>query len=88
LKVKRLGLILYQRISEAGRIFSSLMISVLEAGVIEPLIYYHFKDKDDLFSHILEMSFKEYFSRLKTLEREPRTRSISARKMSSARGKG
>jgi AcrR family transcriptional regulator len=44
-----------------------------EAGVTEPLIYYHFKGKDDLFSHILETSFKEYFSRLEALEREPGT---------------
>jgi AcrR family transcriptional regulator len=44
-----------------------------EAGVTEPLIYYHFKGKDELFSHILETSFKEYFSRLETLERETGT---------------
>jgi AcrR family transcriptional regulator len=37
------------------------------------LTYYHFKGKDDLFSHILETSFKEYFSRLEALEREPGT---------------
>ena len=44
-----------------------------EASVTEPLIYYHFKGKDDLFSHILETSFKAYFSRLEALEREPGT---------------
>ena len=44
-----------------------------EASVTEPLIYYHFKGKDDLFSHILETSFKAYFSRLETLERETAT---------------
>jgi len=44
-----------------------------EAVVTEPLIYYHFKGKDDLFSHILETSFKAYFSRLEALEREPGT---------------
>jgi len=38
-----------------------------EAGVTEPLIYYHFKGKDDLFTHILSSTFKEYFSRLETL---------------------
>jgi AcrR family transcriptional regulator len=38
--------------------------SAREAGVTEPLIYYHFKGKDEIFSHILETSFKEYFSRL------------------------
>ena len=44
-----------------------------EAVVTEPLIYYHFKGKDELFSHILETSFKEYFSRLETLERDTGT---------------
>ncbi len=41
-----------------------------EADVTEPLIYYHFKGKDEVFSHILETSFKKYFSRLEALERE------------------
>ena len=40
-----------------------------EAGVTEPLIYYHFKGKDDLFSHILEKSFEEYFSGLESLKK-------------------
>jgi len=40
-----------------------------EAGVTEPLIYYHFKGKDDLFSQLIEISFKEYFSRLKALKK-------------------
>ena len=44
-----------------------------EADVTEPLIYSHFKGKDDLFSHILETSFKAYFSRLEALERETGT---------------
>jgi len=44
-----------------------------EAGVTEPLIYYHFKGKDDLFSHILENSFKEYFSGLESLKKESGT---------------
>ncbi len=44
-----------------------------EADVTEPLIYYHFKGKNELFSHILETSFKEYFSGLETLERAPGT---------------
>jgi AcrR family transcriptional regulator len=44
-----------------------------EAGVTEPLIYYHFKGKDDLFSHILEDSFKEYFSGLESLKKEAGT---------------
>ena len=40
-----------------------------EADVTEPLIYYHFKGKDELFSHIIETSFKEYFSSLEDLEK-------------------
>jgi AcrR family transcriptional regulator len=44
-----------------------------EAGVTEPLIYYHFKGKDDLFSHILENSFKDYFSGLDSLKKQTGT---------------
>ena len=44
-----------------------------EAGITEPLIYYHFKGKDDLFSYILETSFKKYFSGLEALEKETKT---------------
>ena len=44
-----------------------------EAVVTEPLIYYHFKGKDESFNHILETSFEEYSSRLETLERDPGT---------------
>jgi len=39
-----------------------------EAGVTEPLIYYHFKGKDDLFTHILGEVFGSYFIRLEALE--------------------
>jgi AcrR family transcriptional regulator len=45
-----------------------------EAGVTEPLIYYHFKGKDDLFNHIIDTSFKTYFSGLEALEKKPGTR--------------
>lgn len=38
-----------------------------EASVTEPLIYYHFKGKDDLFTHSLELAFNEYFKRLDQL---------------------
>ena len=33
-----------------------------EAKVTEPLIYYHFKGKDDLFTCILEKAFVDYFA--------------------------
>ena len=37
------------------------------AGVTEPLIYYHFNNKDGLFTHILENAFADYFTRLDQL---------------------
>jgi AcrR family transcriptional regulator len=39
----------------------------MHAGVTEPLIHYHFKNKDGLFSHILDTIFTEYFSRFDAL---------------------
>ena len=42
-----------------------------EAGVTEPLIYYHFKGKDDLFIRIIDATFSEYFSRIDALEKIP-----------------
>jgi AcrR family transcriptional regulator len=42
-----------------------------EAGVTEPLLYYHFKGKDDLFTRIIEASFAEYFLRIDALEKTP-----------------
>jgi AcrR family transcriptional regulator len=44
-----------------------------EAGITEPVIYYHFKGKDDLFTHILSSTFKEYFSHLEALNNNTRT---------------
>jgi AcrR family transcriptional regulator len=38
-----------------------------EAGVTEPLIYYHFKGKDELFASILESAFASYHRRLESL---------------------
>ena len=40
------------------------------AGVTEPLIHYHFKSKDGLFTHILEEIFSEYFARFDALPQE------------------
>jgi AcrR family transcriptional regulator len=39
-----------------------------EAGVTEPLIYYHFRGKDDLFTRLMENIFAQYFSRIDALE--------------------
>ena len=44
-----------------------------EAGVTEPLIYYHFKGKDDLFTQIIDSTFSIYFSRIDKLEKKPNT---------------
>jgi len=44
-----------------------------EAGVTEPLIYYHFKGKEELFTHILNEAFDEYMSRMEALPRETPT---------------
>jgi AcrR family transcriptional regulator len=43
----------------------------IEAGVTEPLIYYHFKGKDDLFTRIIDNTFTEYFARIDKLEKRP-----------------
>ena len=40
-----------------------------EANVTEPLIYYHFKGKDELFTSILQSAFEKYFTRLENLPR-------------------
>ena len=44
-----------------------------EAKVTEPLLYYHFKGKDELYTSILASAFEEYFSRLKELKKETAT---------------
>jgi AcrR family transcriptional regulator len=41
-----------------------------EAGVTEPLIYYHFKGKEELFTHILNEAFDGYVTRLEALPEE------------------
>ncbi len=41
-----------------------------EAGVTEPLIYYHFKGKEELFTHILKEAFDEYMARLEALPQQ------------------
>ena len=44
-----------------------------DAGVTEPLIYYHFEGKDDLFTRIIENGFNTYFDRLESLPAETTT---------------
>ena len=38
------------------------------AHVTEPVVYYHFKNKEGLFTHILLSTFSEYYNRLDKLE--------------------
>jgi AcrR family transcriptional regulator len=58
-------------IESATRLFGSVRYDAAttlkiadEADVTEPLIFYHFKGKGELFTHSLELAFSEYFSRL------------------------
>jgi AcrR family transcriptional regulator len=44
-----------------------------EAKVTEPLIYYHFEGKDDLFTHIIRNGFEAYFTRLESLNKKTAT---------------
>jgi len=62
-------------IKAAGRLFAeqgfeatTTLQLTMEAGATEPLLYYHFKGKDDLFTTILNSTFNEYFSRLENLK--------------------
>ena len=61
-------------IDSATRLFGSIGFDATttlelanEAGVTEPLIYYHFKGKDELFTLSLESAFNEYISSLDDL---------------------
>ena len=51
------------------------------AGVTEPLIHYHFKSKDGLFSHILDTVFTEYFDRFDALPAEAATAFVKLRNL-------
>lgn len=52
---------------------TTTMDIIREADATEPLIYYHFKGKDELYTRIIESTFAEYFSRLERLEKETDT---------------
>ncbi len=43
---------------------------IVESGTSDPLLYYHFKSKDDLYIQIVEAAFNKYFSRLESLPQE------------------
>ena len=44
-----------------------------KAGVTEPLLYYHFSGKDEIYTSILDSIFSEYFNQLDVLKTETNT---------------
>ena len=67
-------------IESATRLFGSIGFDATttleianEAAVTEPLIYYHLKGKDELFTHSLELVFNEYLARLDKLPKRTST---------------
>jgi len=40
------------------------------AGVTEPLLYYHFSGKDEIYTSILDSVFSDYFNQLEVLKKE------------------
>ena len=40
---------------------------IQESETSDPLLYYHFKSKDDLYTQIVDAAFKKYFTRLESL---------------------
>ena len=44
-----------------------------KAGVTEPLLYYHFSGKDEIYTSILDSIFSDYFKQLEVLKNETKT---------------
>jgi AcrR family transcriptional regulator len=44
-----------------------------KAGVTEPLLYYHFSGKDEIYTSILDTVFSDYFAQLEVLKNETST---------------
>lgn len=44
-----------------------------KAGVTEPLLYYHFSGKDEIYTSILSSIFADYFSQMESLKKETKT---------------
>jgi len=44
-----------------------------EAGITEPVIYYHFKGKDELFTNIIASTFEKFFAHLNDLPEKTKT---------------
>ena len=44
-----------------------------KAGVTEPLLYYHFSGKDEIYTSILSSIFSDYFNQMEVLKKETNT---------------
>ena len=44
-----------------------------KAGVTEPLLYYHFSGKDEIYTSILDSIFSDYFKQMDVLKKETNT---------------
>ena len=44
-----------------------------KAGVTEPLLYYHFSGKDEIYTSILDSIFSDYFNQMKVLKNDTNT---------------
>ncbi len=44
-----------------------------KAGVTEPLLYYHFSGKDEIYTSILNSIFSDYFKQIEVLKKETNT---------------
>jgi AcrR family transcriptional regulator len=69
-----------QLIKTAARLFATQCYDATttaqiakEAGVTEPLIYYHFKGKEEMFHYVQKYAFEEYLRRLEQLPAETRS---------------
>ncbi|MFC1814332.1 TetR/AcrR family transcriptional regulator [Thermodesulfobacteriota bacterium] len=67
-------------IKAAGRLFAEQGFEgattfqiTREAGATEPLLYYHFKGKDALFTDIIASTFERFFSHLDDLPKKTKT---------------
>jgi len=45
----------------------------VKAGVTEPLLYYHFSGKDEIYTSILDSIFSDYFKQVEVLKKETKT---------------
>jgi AcrR family transcriptional regulator len=60
-----------QLIAQQGFDATTTLEIAMAANVTEPVVYYHFKNKDGLFTAIIVDIFKEYFNRLESINLKP-----------------